>query len=97
QATRCLCPSTADKKEMTSVAEPGGAMERATSRGASTADGPLVTRRSFFGVLLAAGTTAVGALLSVPLVRLVLHPLFRATTPATWCDIGPLDELLSIN
>ena len=72
-------------------------MERATSRGASTADGPLVTRRSFFGVLLAAGTTAVGALLSVPLVRLVLHPLFRATTPATWCDIGPLDEFASIN
>lgn len=72
-------------------------MDRTVSSGDNAADVPLVTRRSFLGVLLAAGTAAVGALLSVPLVRLVLHPLLRSTTPAAWSEVGSVDELASIN
>jgi menaquinol-cytochrome c reductase iron-sulfur subunit len=53
-------------------------------------------RRSFLGALLGVGAAAVGALLSVPLIRLVLHPLLRTTTPATWSDIGPVDEFSSL-
>lgn len=71
-------------------------MHRTVSYGDSAAEVPLVARRSFLGVLLAAGTTAVGALLSVPLVRLVLHPLLRSTTPAAWSEVGNVDELASI-
>jgi Rieske Fe-S protein len=56
-----------------------------------------MARRSFLGVLLAAGTTAVGALLSVPLIRLVLHPLLRSTTPAAWSDVGSIAELAAID
>jgi menaquinol-cytochrome c reductase iron-sulfur subunit len=53
-------------------------------------------RRSFLGALLGVGAAAVGALLSVPLIRLVLHPLLRTTTPTTWSDIGPVDEFSSL-
>jgi menaquinol-cytochrome c reductase iron-sulfur subunit len=49
-------------------------------------------RRSFLGVLLAAGAASVGALLSVPLIRFVLHPLLRVTTPASWSDVGSVEE-----
>jgi len=63
------------------------------SSGNSARAVPLVERRSFLGVLMAAGTTVAGALLSVPLVRLVLHPLLRST----WSEVGTVDELVSIN
>lgn len=53
---------------------------------------PSVARRSFLGVLLAAGTASVGALLSVPLFRFVLHPLLRITTPLSWSEVGRVDE-----
>lgn len=49
-------------------------------------------RRSFLGVLLGAGAASVGALLSVPLFRFILHPLLRVTTPASWSDVGSVDE-----
>ena len=49
-------------------------------------------RRSFLGVLLAAGAASVGALLSVPLIRFVLHPLLRVTTPVSWSDVGSVEE-----
>jgi menaquinol-cytochrome c reductase iron-sulfur subunit len=49
-------------------------------------------RRSFLGVLLAAGTASVGALLSVPLIRFVLHPLLRVTTPLSWSEVGRVEE-----
>ncbi len=71
-------------------------MGRTVVPGGPVADVPLVSRRSFLGVLVAAGTTAVGALLSVPLIRVVLHPLLRSTTPATWSDVATVDELASI-
>jgi len=54
---------------------------------------PLPARRSFLGVLLGAGMASVGALLSVPLLRFVLHPLLRATTPLAWSEVGNAEEL----
>ncbi len=53
---------------------------------------PSAARRSFLGVLLAAGTASVGALLSVPLFRFVVHPLLRITTPLSWSEVGRVDE-----
>jgi menaquinol-cytochrome c reductase iron-sulfur subunit len=58
-------------------------------------DMPIEGRRSFLGALLAVGTAAVGALLSVPLIRFVLHPLLRATTPTAWADISSADDFAS--
>jgi menaquinol-cytochrome c reductase iron-sulfur subunit len=52
-------------------------------------------RRSFLAVLLAAGTASVGALLSVPLIRFVLHPLLRVTTLVSWSDVGSIEEFAS--
>ena len=58
--------------------------------------GSATDRRSFFAVLLGAGTVGVGALLAVPLVRFVLHPLLRVTTPASWSDVGNVEEFASV-
>ncbi len=62
------------------------------SRGAEPGSPP---RRSFLVVLLGAGAASVGALLSVPLFRFVLHPLLRVTTPLAWSDVGKADEFAS--
>jgi Rieske Fe-S protein len=51
-----------------------------------------VTRRSFLGVLLGFGTAVVGAALSIPLLRVALHPLLTTTTRTDWSDIGKMDE-----
>src|ERR1700747_3550388 len=50
-------------------------------------------RRSFLAGLLAAGSAAVGAILSVPLVRFTLHPVLARTTEKSWADVGKVDEL----
>jgi menaquinol-cytochrome c reductase iron-sulfur subunit len=62
---------------------------RADRRGSPAA------RRSFLGVLLGVGAASVGALLSVPLVRFVLHPLLRVTTPSSWAEVGKIQEFAS--
>ena len=54
------------------------------------------SRRSFLGALLGVGSAAVGALLSVPLIRFAMHPLLSKTTETAWADVGSLDELSSI-
>jgi menaquinol-cytochrome c reductase iron-sulfur subunit len=56
-------------------------------------DAGLPARRSFFGVLLGAGMASVGGLLSIPLLRFVLHPLLSATTPVAWSEVGNAAEL----
>ena len=53
-------------------------------------------RRSFLGGLLAAGTAGVGALLVVPVVRFVLHPVLATTTEKSWSEVGKLDEFQSV-
>jgi len=52
-------------------------------------------RRSFLGFLLSAGGASVGALLSVPLLRFVLHPLIRGTIPLSWTEVGSVEEFAS--
>src|SRR5216684_380580 len=52
-------------------------------------------RRSFLGGLLAAGTAGVGALLIVPVIRFVLHPVLAMTTEKSWSDVGKVDEFQS--
>jgi menaquinol-cytochrome c reductase iron-sulfur subunit len=68
-----------------------------TIRNLSASGSPLETRRSFLGALLGVGSVCVGALLSVPLIRLVLHPLLRSTTPVAWSDVGTVGEFVSMN
>jgi Rieske Fe-S protein len=53
-------------------------------------------RRSFLGGLLAAGTAGMGALLVIPVVRFVLHPLLAKTTEKSWSDVGKVDEFQAI-
>lgn len=49
-------------------------------------------RRSFLLALLGAGSAGVGALLAIPVVRFVLHPLLASTTEKAWSDVGKVDE-----
>jgi Rieske Fe-S protein len=53
------------------------------------------SRRSFLGALLAVGTSAVAALLSVPLARLTLDPLWRITGGVLWSDVGTVSDFAS--
>jgi menaquinol-cytochrome c reductase iron-sulfur subunit len=53
-------------------------------------------RRSFLGFLLAAGSASVGALLSVPLLRFVIHPLIKGTIPLAWTEVGEVKEFSSV-
>lgn len=55
----------------------------------------LPARRSFLAILLATGAAGVGAVLSVPLLRFVLHPLLRTTTPVSWSIVGNVEEFAS--
>lgn len=57
---------------------------------------PPYPRRSFLGALLAAGTAGVGALLFLPVVRFVLHPVLTKTTDKSWSEVGRMDELQSV-
>jgi menaquinol-cytochrome c reductase iron-sulfur subunit len=54
------------------------------------------TRRSFFGGLLAFGTTAVAGLLAIPLARFSLDPLWRTTSQVLWSDVGAAADFAAI-
>jgi Rieske Fe-S protein len=53
-------------------------------------------RRSFFLWLLGIGTAAMGTLLSVPLVRYTLYPVFAKTTSAPWSRLGKRSQYASL-
>lgn len=53
-------------------------------------------RRSFFLWLVAIGTAAMGALLSVPLVRYALYPVFAQTTSLSWSKLGRKSNYASL-
>src|SRR6266849_1739925 len=53
-------------------------------------------RRSFVAGLLAAGVAGVGALLALPVVKFVLHPVLANTTEKSWSDVGSVDEFQSL-
>ena len=55
-------------------------------------DGANSPRRSFLGGLLTAGAAGVGALLIIPVIRVVLHPVLGKTTEKSWSDVGKVDE-----
>jgi menaquinol-cytochrome c reductase iron-sulfur subunit len=52
----------------------------------------VITRRSFFGALLAVGSAGMGALLAVPVLRYVLYPLYAKATNADWSEVGDPSE-----
>jgi menaquinol-cytochrome c reductase iron-sulfur subunit len=53
----------------------------------------VISRRSFFGALLGVGGVAMSALLSVPVLRYVLYPLYSNSTLSKWSKIGLVDSL----
>ena len=53
-------------------------------------------RRSFLGLLLGAGVASLGALLSVPLLRFLLHPLVKAKAQLSWKEIANVEDLASV-
>ncbi len=53
-------------------------------------------RRSFLTFLLGIGGALAGGLLSVPLIRFVMHPLLAQTTELKWSEAGPIDEFKDI-
>ena len=57
----------------------------------------LPERRSFLGLVLAAASGAVGAVLAIPLVRFVTYPLRAASEQSSWSDVGKADEFSSID
>ncbi len=73
--------------------KPQGANDQCGCKAQEPASPP---RRSFLGGLLAAGTAAVGALLVVPAIRFVLHPVLAKTTEKSWSDVGKADEFQAI-
>jgi menaquinol-cytochrome c reductase iron-sulfur subunit len=78
---------------MPTPSEPSDRTQGRSNESGSPARGPTSSpRRSFLGGLLAAGTAGVGALLVIPLIRFVLHPVLAKTTEKSWSDVGNVDE-----
>ncbi len=69
-------------------------MEQQISR--EKADGSrdviIINRRSFFGALMAVGSLGMGAILSVPVLRYVLYPLYAKASGTEWSDVGEMSE-----
>lgn len=57
-----------------------------------TKDVIVITRRSFFGALMAVGSVGMGAILSVPVLRYVLYPLYAKASGTEWSDVGDMSE-----
>ncbi|HVB85634.1 MAG TPA: ubiquinol-cytochrome c reductase iron-sulfur subunit [Candidatus Dormibacteraeota bacterium] len=53
-------------------------------------------RRSFFLWLVGIGTATMGALLSIPLLRYALYPVFAKTTSAPWSKLGSRNKYASL-
>jgi menaquinol-cytochrome c reductase iron-sulfur subunit len=54
-------------------------------------------RRSFFGVLMAAGSAWLGAIHAIPIVRLALFPLRSQGGDADWSDLGPIENFQALS
>jgi menaquinol-cytochrome c reductase iron-sulfur subunit len=57
---------------------------------------PSSGRRSFLGLVLGVGAASVGALLSVPLLRFVLHPIFKGKIPSSWKEVCDVEDLAKV-
>ncbi|HXO18288.1 MAG TPA: ubiquinol-cytochrome c reductase iron-sulfur subunit [Thermoanaerobaculia bacterium] len=53
------------------------------------------TRRSFFGVLMAAVSAAVGLVMSVPVARFLVFPLFGSRRASDWIEVGDASGFVS--
>ncbi len=53
-------------------------------------------RRSFVGGLFAVAVSWVGALLAIPVARLVLFPLRDRSSQAGWVDLGPVESFAHV-
>jgi len=60
-------------------------------------DPPDPPRRSFLAALLGAGSAGVGALLAIPVIRFVLHPILASTTEKSWSEVGKEEEFQAIS
>src|SRR5215467_6061688 len=67
------------------------------SRITAVLDPPDPPRRSFLAALLGAGSAGVGALLAIPVVRFVLHPILATTTEKSWSEVGKEEEFQAIS
>jgi len=52
----------------------------------------VINRRSFFGALMAVGSIGMGALLSVPVLRYILYPLYAKASGTEWSDVGSVAD-----
>ena len=59
-------------------------------------DAIVFNRRSFFGVLLGIGTASMGALLTVPVLRYVLYPLYAKSRQSGWSVVGAVEEFSNL-
>jgi len=66
-----------------------------TEKSAEKKDVIIITRRSFFGALVAIGSAGMGALLAVPVLRYVLYPLYARAAGTEWSDVGEMSEFAS--
>lgn len=64
-----------------------------TEKATGKKDVIIITRRSFFGALVAIGSAGMGALLAVPVLRYVLYPLYARAAGTEWSDVGEMSEL----
>ena len=71
---------------------PDKAQSATNQFGGAAQDEPSYQRRSFLGGLLTAGAAGVGALLIIPVIRVVLHPVLAKTTEKSWSDVGKAEE-----
>ena len=58
----------------------------------SNGDVIVINRRSFMGALLGIRSAAMGALLSVPVLRYVLYPLYSKATGTGWSEVGAVGD-----
>lgn len=53
-------------------------------------------RRRFIGWLLGVSGAVIAGLLSVPLIRMALYPVFAKSSQLTWSDLGAADQYASL-
>jgi Rieske Fe-S protein len=56
----------------------------------------VMARRTFVGWVLGVSGAVVAGLLSVPLLRVALYPLFAKSGQAQWSDLGPTGQYASL-
>jgi menaquinol-cytochrome c reductase iron-sulfur subunit len=57
----------------------------------------IISRRSFFGVLLGIGTAGMSAILAIPVLRYVLYPLYAKSSKNAWTSIGAMSDFADLS